>query len=85
MGEEQREAVLRNALAATVRHLREQKGIAQEKLAIESGIGRSHMSRIERGLGNPTFLTIARLLPYLGVTFAQFIAELERQVRAKSR
>lgn len=76
---------LRRALASTLRHFREQKGMAQETLGIESGIGRSHMSRIERGTVNPAFLTVVRLLPHLGVTFAQFVAEFERQARAKMR
>lgn len=86
MNKEEREArVLQKALASTLQHLREQKKIAQETLAVESGLGRSHMSSMERGLGNPTLATIARLLPLLGVNFAQFGAELDRQLRLKGR
>lgn len=32
--------------------LRKQKGISQEKLALESGLARSYLSGVERGHGN---------------------------------
>lgn len=83
---EAREArAVQRALALALRHLRKQKGIAQETLAIEVHMSRSHLSSIERGLGNPSIDTIARLLRYLGVDFAEFGAEMARQMHAKSR
>lgn len=86
MNREEREArVIQKALASTLQHLREEKKVAQETLAVESGIGRSHMSSMERGFGNPTLLTIFRLLPLLGVTFTQFAQEMDRHLRPKTR
>lgn len=85
MNREQRARVVRRALAATLQHLREQRRIAQETLAIESDLGRSHMSSLERGVGNPTIITIDRLLPLLGVNFEKFGAELDRHLRVKAR
>jgi transcriptional regulator with XRE-family HTH domain len=73
-----RAGALQRALAATVRRLRKQNGVAQETLAIEAGVARSHMSSIERGLGNPTLETIHKLLLSLGINFAQFGTELDR-------
>lgn len=45
--------------------LRKERGISQERLAAEAGVGRSYMSRVERGLVNvalPNLCKLARAL-----------------------
>jgi transcriptional regulator with XRE-family HTH domain len=76
-------ATLRRAFARTVRALRRKSGISQEQLALRSGTDRGYMSGLERGLHSPTLGTIFRLLPVLGVSFAEFAAEMERQLQVK--
>ena len=75
---------MRQALALTLLRLREQKNLAQEMLALESGVARSHLSSLERGQLNPTLLTIFKLLECLEVTFTEFGRELDRHLHRKS-
>lgn len=47
--------------------LRKELGWSQEKLAIESGVARSYLSGVERGIRNIALLNICRLAETLGV------------------
>ena len=78
-------ARLRRVFALTVRALRRKAGMAQEKLALETGTDRGYMSGLERGLHTPTLETIWKLLPALGVDLEQFAAEFMQQWRKKGR
>lgn len=78
-------AALRRAFAKTIRTLRKNAGLAQEMLALETGLGRSYMGELERGLRTPTLETIFRLLPALHVDFVQFAEELLRNLSRESR
>lgn len=71
---------LGHAFGQTVRELRLKKGIAQEGLALLSGVDRSYMSALERGLHAPTLELIYKLLPALGVTFSTFARAFERNL-----
>ncbi|RYG58238.1 MAG: XRE family transcriptional regulator [Alphaproteobacteria bacterium] len=53
-------------LGAGVRAIRESAGLSQEALADAAGIDRSHMSRIERGRRNVSFLNVCRIADALG-------------------
>lgn len=48
-------------LGAGIRAVREKAGLSQEALADAAGVDRSHMSRIERGKRNVSFLNICRI------------------------
>lgn len=48
-------------LGAGIRAVREKTGLSQEALADAAGIDRSHMSRIERGKRNVSFLNVCRI------------------------
>jgi len=41
--------------------IRQEQNITQEQLAKRTGIKRSNISRLERGTGNPTLLTLKKL------------------------
>jgi len=73
-------AALRRAFAKTVRGLRKNAGLSQEHLALETGLGRSYMGELERGLRTPTLETMFRLLPALRVDFIQLAQELVRNL-----
>jgi transcriptional regulator with XRE-family HTH domain len=42
-------------------------GLSQEKLALQAGIDRTLVSKIERGLGNPTLVVLVKVSSTLGV------------------
>ncbi len=60
-----------------IRSLREQKGWSQEKLALDAGMGTSHVSRIERGERRLPTSRLDALANALGTTPAAVYAELE--------
>lgn len=47
--------------------LRKERGWSQERLALESGIARSYLGGVERGMRNIALLNICRLANTLGV------------------
>lgn len=66
------------ALAATIRRLREERSIAQEELAHRAGISTGSLSRIERGLASPAWTTVGRIAEALGVSVAELAVAVER-------
>ncbi len=69
------------ALAEIIKQLREDRDITQEQLAFEAGITASALSRIERGLNNPGWMTVRRLAGALNVNLVQLAKEVERTAR----
>ncbi len=57
--------------------LRKRGGITQMELAAQSGVEQADISKIERGVGNPTGDTLARLGNVLGAHLA-FVDDRER-------
>lgn len=64
---------IREQVEQKVRALREQKGWSQEELAFETGLHRTYISGIERGVRNPTVLILERLAQKLGVLPAELL------------
>lgn len=62
-------------LGEGIRTLREAAGLSQEALADAAGIDRSHMSRIERGKRNVSFLNICRIAEALGTPPSALLVE----------
>lgn len=60
----------RFALGGQLAILRKRHGLSQMQLAAMSGVEQADISKIERGLGNPTEDTLARLGDALGVHLA---------------
>ena len=52
-------------LGALVREVRLHRGLTQEGLAREVGVRRQWVVQVERGTGNPNWLTLRRLLDVL--------------------
>lgn len=59
-------------VARNLRRLRVQKALSQEALAVDAGVDRAYMSRIERGLENPTVAILERLASALGAGIVEF-------------
>ena len=52
---------------------RNKKGITQKELAIITGIHQAEISKIERGIGNPSIRTLERIAKGLGLKLELFI------------
>ena len=62
-----------NALVArNLRRLRVRQDISQENLAVDARIDRTYVSRLERGLENPTVLVLERLATALKAEIVDF-------------
>ncbi len=54
-------------VARNLRQLRVDRGLSQEVLAVDAGIDRTYVSRLERGLENPTVAVLEKVAQALGV------------------
>lgn len=64
---------LQFALSNNLRELRVQKGLSQERLALEAGVDRTLVSKIERVIANPTLEVLTRLAIALDVTVPRLL------------
>lgn len=67
---------LQEVLGKNVRKYRQAKGWSQEDLAEETGLHRTYVSGIERGIRNPTVSIVEKFADALGV---EPVALLERK------
>jgi transcriptional regulator with XRE-family HTH domain len=65
------------ALARLLKQTREDRGITQEQLAFDTGLSASALSRIERGLNNPSWTTVVQIAGALGSSVAELAAKIE--------
>ena len=61
----------RELLAWNMRRLRVERGLSQEKLALDSAIDRTYVSRLERQIENPSIGIVEKLALTLGVPIAR--------------
>lgn len=64
---------MRKLVGRNLRRLRQQKGITQEQLAEQSGFSQQYLSGLERGLRNPTIVTLYELAQTLGVSHIELV------------
>ena len=77
---------VRRRLGANVRRLREARGLSQERFSFESGLDRTYVSGIERGIRNPTIVVVERIAMALGVGASTLLEEpTRRSGTARSR
>lgn len=62
-------------LGEAVRALRKARNMSQEALADAAGIDRSHMSQIEGGKRNVTFLNVLRIADAMEIRAADILLE----------
>jgi transcriptional regulator with XRE-family HTH domain len=68
----------RELLAWNMRRLRVERGLSQEKLALDSAIDRTYVSRLERRIENPSIAIVEKLALTLAVPMAAMFAEPAR-------
>jgi transcriptional regulator with XRE-family HTH domain len=66
-------------LGEAIRDLRDELGLSQERLGLDSGVHRNYIGGIERAERRPTLATVASLAVTLGVRPSELIARAERQ------
>ena len=59
-------------VAWNLRRLRVGRGLSQENLAVDAGIDRTYVSRLERGLENPTVGILDQLAQALDAGIVEF-------------
>jgi transcriptional regulator with XRE-family HTH domain len=64
----------RELVAWNLRRLRVERDVSAEALAAQSGVDRAYLSRLERGLANPSIELLERLASVLGIEIADFLA-----------
>ena len=58
-------------VARNIRRLRVARGLSQEVLAVDAEIDRTYVSRLERGLENPTVAVLERLAKALSANIEE--------------
>jgi len=64
---------IRLLLGKNVKRYREELGISQERLAELSGLHRTYISGIERGVRNPTITVVAILAKALNISVSSLL------------
>ncbi|MEL6279738.1 MAG: helix-turn-helix transcriptional regulator [Pseudomonadota bacterium] len=57
---------VKRLLGANLKRLRTEAGLSQEELALATGVHRTYVSGVERGLRNPTVTIVAKLAEGVG-------------------
>jgi len=64
----------RALVARNLRRLRVARGVSQEALAVDAEIDRTYVSRLERGLENPTVVVLERIAGALDAEIVEFFS-----------
>jgi transcriptional regulator with XRE-family HTH domain len=72
----------RRLVAWNLRRHRVERGLSQEKLAVDAGIDRTYVSSLERGLENPTVSVLDKLAAALSISIPEFFRVPPRGERA---
>lgn len=67
----------RSIIGWNLRRLRVEKGLSQERLALESGIDRAYVGRVERGSENVTVSTLEAFATVLGVRVSALFRDID--------
>ena len=63
-----------------IQRKREQKNLSQEVISGLAGIGRTHLSAIERGERKPTLETFFKIAEALNIRLSVLMAEIESEL-----
>ena len=68
---------IEKSLGQILRQLRQERGLSQEELALESGYHRTYISQLERGQKNPSLRTIFQLAEALEIEPSEIIERVQ--------
>jgi transcriptional regulator with XRE-family HTH domain len=66
------------AFGSNVRKARETKDFTQETLAEKASLDQTYISGIERGIRNPSVISIVRIAKALGITVSELSKGIEK-------
>ncbi|MFC0387578.1 helix-turn-helix domain-containing protein [Muricoccus vinaceus] len=75
VGNSTRDATRAAAVGARIRELRQGRDMTLEAVAEAAGLDKGYLSRLERGMKNPSIATVLRLSEALGVPVAELFGE----------
>ena len=70
---------VRKRVGQNLKRLRQDLGLSQEELAFESGLHRTYISGVERGVRNPTVLVLEQVAKARKVAAAKLLEEVPRR------
>ena len=73
------------AIGAVVREFRERAGHSQERLSADCGFDRTYISRVERGIINPTVSRLWRIADVLETPLSKLTGQMELWVADHKR
>ncbi len=68
------------AVGETIAEIRKRKAVSQDVLSGLAGIGRTHLSAIERGERKPTLETLFRISIALDMKMSDIMLEIEKKM-----
>jgi transcriptional regulator with XRE-family HTH domain len=75
--------VVCGVLADNLRQMRGSRGLSQEKLALEAGVDRTLVSKIERLVANPSLEVLSRLAVALDISITQLLEDSQVSKRVR--
>ena len=72
-------AALQKTISDNIKRIRLERGLAQERLGLESGVDRTMVSKIERRIANPTIEVLLKLSNSLNVSVEDLLKEHEQE------
>lgn len=76
---------LEQAVGEVLRELRKERGLSQEKLALDAGVERNYISLIELGRNSPSIRMLFKLCVVLGLPPSELLAQAEARMQAGSK
>jgi transcriptional regulator with XRE-family HTH domain len=79
------EATVEKAFGRVLQEARKRRGLSQEDLGFESGLHRTYISQLERGLKSPSLNTVYQLSKALGIAPSEILLRVESRVGASPK
>lgn len=74
---------VKEAFSQVIVEVRKEKGVSQERLALEANLDRSYMSKLENAVYQPSLSKILDLADVLGVRAGEIVDRVDALVKAK--
>lgn len=75
------EQAIKHAFGKVLREARHAIGVSQEKLALRAGLDRTYISMLERGLRQPSLVTILLLSSNLDIKASELLERTLKKIR----